>query len=62
MCVGLCAGVATDEEGITLGIMCCAYVCVFLGSLSVTIWWIVDMILFGINVYHDGNGAPLEPW
>ncbi len=30
--------------------------------LLIGIWWLVDIILFGINFYHDGNGVPLESW
>ena len=35
--------------------MCCC-------SLAVTVWWIVDLVYFGQNLYDDGNGVSLEPW
>jgi hypothetical protein len=28
----------------------------------ITIWGLIDIILFGINYYNDGNEVPLKPW
>jgi hypothetical protein len=28
----------------------------------ISIWGLVDLILFGINLYNDGNDVPLTPW
>ena len=28
----------------------------------ISIWGLIDMILFGINYYNDGNDVPLNPW
>lgn len=30
--------------------------------LAVFVWWIVDIIMFGMNMYKDGNGVPLQSW
>jgi len=27
-----------------------------------SVWWLVDIILFGLNNYKDSNGVPLETW
>jgi len=36
-------------------IQCC-------GGLGMFVWWLVDVILFGMNVIDDGDGVSLEPW
>jgi len=28
----------------------------------ISIWGLIDIILFGINYYDDGNDVPLQPW
>ncbi len=50
--------------------LACCIDCIKTGSfimniifpIVIGIWWLVDIILFGINFYHDGNGIPLEKW
>jgi len=34
---------------------------VILTSISL-IWWLTDWIRILANAFHDGNGAPLQPW
>jgi hypothetical protein len=34
----------------------CAFICAGI------IWQIVDLIMFGINNYKDGNNVPLAHW
>ena len=40
----------------SIGACCCCICFIFL-----TIWWIIDIILFGINEIPDGNGYTLNP-
>jgi len=37
----------------------CCYCCCVLG---VFVWWLVDIIMFGMNNIDDKNGVGLEPW
>ena len=37
------------------------YISLAFGLLS-GIWWLVDLILYGIGWYYDGNDIPLKPW
>jgi len=39
---------------------CCLMSILF--PIMIGIWWLIDIILFGINYYPDGNGVPLEAW
>ena len=39
-----------------LGILFCCMCC------GLFVWQIVDLIMFGINKYDDGNGVPLASW
>ncbi len=43
-----------------ISIMTVIFACVF--CCASLIWQMVDIILFGINSYKDGNGVPLEHW
>lgn len=47
------------NEG-TTGIVMFIIMCVFF--LAAFIWWLVDLILFGLNKYRDGNDVPLKHW
>jgi len=49
-----CIGDAGKEDNI-FGIGCS------LGCVTL-FWWVVDMVLFGINYYADGNGVDLYEW
>lgn len=56
-----CTAMLKDRDsstcmGLFVMIGSCTFVC---GGL---IWQLVDVILFGINSYKDGNGVPLEHW
>ena len=42
--------------GLALMIGSCLFVCTGL------VWQLVDIIMFGINSYKDGNGVPLQHW
>jgi len=35
---------------------------IILFSFTGGLYWISDVILFGLNYYRDGNGVPLEHW
>merc|ERR1712087_708776 len=62
ICCGTCciAAVAAgaQEPNALVAVNCCAC-CGFLGLF---VWWLVDIIRFGMNWYKDGNGVELESW
>ena len=33
-----------------------------LNIVAFVVWWFVDVIMFGFNMYSDGNNVPLSPW
>eukprot|EP01084_Bolivina_argentea_P188427 324378_1 len=37
-------------------------VSVVCSAIIITLWWIIDCVLFGLNDIHDGNDIPLQPW
>ena len=39
-----------------LGGMFCCMCC------GLFVWQIVDLVMFGVNAYNDGNGIPLASW
>lgn len=39
-----------------LGVLFCLICC------GLFLWQIVDLVLFGINKYNDGNGIPMSSW
>ena len=39
-----------------LGVLFCFICC------GLFLWQIVDLVLFGINYYNDGNGVPMASW
>lgn len=49
----------TDPKACVVGGGGCLTV---LCSLAVSIWWIVDIVLFALNNYKDKNGIELESW
>ena len=56
-----CTAVFKDNDtsscvGLILMIGSCLFVCTGL------VWQLVDIIMFGINSYKDGNGVPLQHW
>jgi hypothetical protein len=56
-----CTAMMKDRDsstcmGLFVMIASCTFIC---GGL---IWQLVDVIMFGINSYKDGNGVPLEHW
>merc|ERR1719361_1367970 len=64
-CCGYCmvgASVAADSEGLMKSsgtLIGCCYCCAILGTF---VWWLVDIIQFGMNNYEDSNGMELESW
>jgi hypothetical protein len=39
-----------------LGLFFCFLCCILL------VWQVIDLFMFGLNKYHDGNGATLYSW
>ena len=35
------------------------YVSSYIVYIAIIVWQVVDVVLFGLNVYVDGNGMPL---
>jgi len=31
-------------------------------TIGVVVWFLVDLVMFGLNKYKDGNGVPLKEW
>ena len=61
LCLMMCGIVSKPGDG--AGICACiGLVLMFACLIGSGIWWLVDMILFGINAYRDGNGVPLAHW
>ena len=57
---GGCAAAAArdDHEKITKTCTLCCSLNLFF-TLTVVIWWLVDLIIFAVNARNDGNGCPL---
>ena len=53
------SGLGIDSVGV-VGCMSC--VCLCCVSMAVSLWWLADVIMFGINEIPDGNGVLLAPW
>lgn len=54
-----CAVLSKDNSncwGLFVSITSCGFVCAAL------VWQLVDIIMFGLNKYKDGNGVPLQHW
>jgi len=64
-CVGMCLGGAAmgmgseAAAGGASALVGCCYCCCVLG---IFVWWLVDIIHFGMNSYDDKDGVALEPW
>jgi TM2 domain-containing membrane protein YozV len=56
--VMFCSSISKESDccGLALSIFTCLFLC------AIAIWQIVDLIMFGLNSYADGNGVPLKPW
>lgn len=57
--IGMRFGRGTDHPPLYIQAFQCVKCC---AGLSWFIWWIIDLVLFGINDIHDGNGFVLKPW
>ena len=57
-CVAVCCCRASDNS--VLIVM--KFVIIGLLSLGVSVWWIIDLVLFGTNELSDDAGAQLAPW
>ena len=51
------AAAAREDKTSPLCIICCSVNSVL--SLSLFVWWIVDLVIFALNSRLDGNGCPL---
>lgn len=51
------AAAARDDKTSPLCIICCAVNSLL--SLTIFVWWIVDLVYFALNVRNDGSGCPL---
>eukprot|EP01084_Bolivina_argentea_P060966 111388_1 len=48
-------GPCIPVTGVTTLIACC-------GLIAIALWWLYDVILFGMNDVYDSNGKELIPW
>lgn len=63
-CILLCIGCSEGSgEGLIKECMfVITYSLVAISSMGVFCWWLVDVILFGLNAIPDGNGIGLKAW
>ena len=57
----ICGGVfavCSGEEGIGM----CFALWLGIASVALSVWWLVDVILFAMNSIPDANGVELESW
>jgi hypothetical protein len=59
--MAICVG-SNDQDKEASLVQKIMYIVMVVNLVAYVVWWFMDVILFGFNMYLDGNSVQLNPW